>query len=99
MTVYSSMDISFCANRECPHAKENPPCGRSVRNLDGQHAIVSMCGFKPNADGSCDDWMPPAKYKVPKGMEEYCLKLEREREAENARRAELKDADSLDTDE
>lgn len=69
-----SFDISFCMNRSC---KRSDRCGRSVKRLDGQRAIVSMMGFKPEADGTCKHELPYTEYIVPKWMTELCEEWEK----------------------
>lgn len=87
----ASLDISFCTNRSCPKSDR---CGRSVKRLDGKQAIVSMMGFKPEADGTCKYEKPYTEYEIPAWMGRLC----HEHELEQLRRQELKDANSLDVD-
>ena len=87
----ASLDISFCTNRSCPKSDR---CGRSVKRLDGKRAIVSMMGFKPEADGTCKHEEPYTEYEIPEWMENLCHDYDTER----ARKQELQDASSLDAD-
>ena len=49
--MFGSLDKTWCTNRRCPKSDR---CGRSVKRLDGYQVIVSMAGFRPKEDGSCD---------------------------------------------
>ena len=53
-------DITFCANRQCPKAKE---CGRSVVQLDKEplHRWISLAGFSLDESGNCEHFMPMPK--------------------------------------
>ena len=68
MKPIGDLDKTFCMNRECPYAKQEPVCGRSIVNLDGGHFIVSMSGFKPDANGVCQHREEPARYIEPEWL-------------------------------
>lgn len=87
----ASLDRTFCTNAQCPKSDR---CGRSTKRLAGKRAIVAMAGFKPKDDGTCEHEEPYTEYEIPEWMENMC----REAEAEQARKQELQDANSLDVD-
>lgn len=77
-------DKTFCMNRQCHKADT---CGRSIKRLDGQRAIVSMSAFKPEADGTCKHELPYEEYTVPAWMDGLCRKYEKEYQKEKDLRA------------
>ena len=88
--MFGAFDKTFCANRTCP---KSDACGRSVKRLDGQKAIIAMSSFSPEADGHCGYEEPYREYEVP----EWMSKMAEECETEKARQRELADAQSLDS--
>lgn len=93
--MFGAFDITFCANKTCPKSDK---CGRSTKRLEGQKAIISMSAFKPEADGHCDYEMPYREYKVPEWMTKLAEEEEQRYNNEMARRKELADSGSLDSD-
>ena len=83
-----SLTKTFCMNRECPKSNK---CGRSVRRLDGGSFVVSMAGFKPEADGTCKHEEPYREYVPTKSMR----RLSEDYAMEQTLKKELKDANSL----
>lgn len=72
-------DKTFCMNRQCQKADT---CGRSIKRLDGQHALVSMSAFKQEVDGTCKHELPYEEYTVPAWMDGLCRKYEKEYQKE-----------------
>jgi len=92
--MFGPFDKDFCANRTCPYSDQ---CGRSVKRLDGQHAIVWMMSAKPDENGYCQYEEPYQEYQVPEWMSKMAQEKEKEFDAEIARKQELADAQSLDS--
>jgi hypothetical protein len=90
--MFGAFDIAFCTNRDCP---KSDTCGRSVKRLDGKKAVISMSFFEIDDNGFCEFEKPYMEYEVP----EWMTKMVEEEEAnEMARRKELADSGSLDSD-
>lgn len=93
--MFGAFDITFCANRTCP---KSDSCGRSVKRLDGQKAIIAISAYNPDETGHCDFEMPYREYQVPEWMTHMAEDHEARYMHEKARLEELIDADSLDAD-
>lgn len=93
--MIGAFDITFCSNRGC--SKSNS-CGRAIKRLDGQKAIVSIAFFRPEGE-ECKHEMPYREYQVPEWMVKLAEEHEERYNAERSRRQELADADSLDADD
>jgi hypothetical protein len=48
-------DITFCANKECHLFSK---CLRNSDRLKNHPYQVSMCGFKPDENGKCENYIP-----------------------------------------
>ena len=48
-------DITFCPNKECHLFSK---CLRNTDRLKDYPYPVSMCGFKPDANGNCEHYIP-----------------------------------------
>lgn len=93
--MFGAFDKDFCANRECP---KSDMCGRSIKRLDGQKAIVWMMSAKPDKNDYCEYELPYQEYTVPEWMTKMAEEKEQEFQAEQARKRELADAQSLEAD-
>ena len=87
--MFGALDITFCMNRGCPKSDQ---CGRSIKRLDGGRFVVSLSGFKPEADGTCKHEMPYREY-VPTKTDR---RLSEDFAMEQTLKQELKNANSLD---
>ena len=98
---FSAFDISMCPNKTCPHWSENPPCGRSLKNFEGVNIILSICSFKPEADGSCKHYMEPTDWKsqIEPWMLEQAARYTRDYKVDKAIKRQAKDANSLSADD
>ena len=99
--MFGSWDITFCAQKNCPHAQGEPGktlCGRHINNFKGHNLLLWQSDFAPDESGHCGMYYEPKIWDVPKWMEELAENYAKEHDIEEARREELLDADSLDSD-
>ena len=94
-------DTAFCLNRTCKHYNSNPPCGRSMKNLEGRQVLVDVGSFAPDKQGNCKHYMEPTDWvsQIEPWMEPLAKEIAAKYDTEKARRKELKDANSLDADD
>jgi hypothetical protein len=93
--MFGAFDKTFCANRACEKSER---CGRSVKRLDGQKAIIAMSAFAPDRGGHCDMEEPYREYQVPEWMTKLAEEEEEKYAVEQARRQELMESGGLDSD-